>query len=143
MSSEISRFLRTVERSNLILAAVVLLASGLALGFGPSLASVAVGVLVSAANFRVIAWIGRKVTQSSPRSRTFFFLLFLGKFAVLVALVYLLVVRVRVDVVPFIVGLSTLFVTVTFEAYRTMLTAARRSSDGEGAVESPVNRELP
>jgi hypothetical protein len=139
LSTEITRFLQRVERGNLVLGLVVILVSGLVLGFGHALLSMAIGVVLGALNFRVIAWIGRKVMRATPASRTMFFLLFVAKFGVLIALTYVLVVRVRVDVVPFIVGLSTLFVTLTVEAYRTMLMQGRAQAAGSDSP--PANRE--
>lgn len=138
MSTEIARFLRTVERTNLLVGALLLLVSGLIIGFGHSLQSMAIGVVLSVINFRVIAWIGRRITASTPSSRTLFFLLFLAKFGVLIALTYVLVVRVRVDVIPFVLGISTLFVVILVESYRTMLNQARSAARAEHA---PMHRE--
>lgn len=138
LSTEITRFLRTVERANLVVGALLLLVSGLVLGAGHSLLSMAIGVVMGVANFRVISWIGRKVTTSGPQSRTAFFLLFLAKFGVLVALTYVLVVRVRVDVLPFLLGISTLFAVILVESYRTMLMASRNAANAE---QPPMHRE--
>lgn len=138
MSAQITRFLRTVERTNLLVGALLLLGSGLVLGFGHALWSMAMGVVLSVINFRVIAWIGRRIAASTPRSRSLFVLLFLAKFGVLIAVTYALVVRVRVDVIPFVVGISTLFVVLFVESYRTMLDQARSGARPESA---PMHRE--
>lgn len=138
MSLEITRFLRTVERANLVVGALLLLIAGLVMGPGHGLLSMAVGVVLGVVNFRVIAWIGRRVMEAASRSRTAFFLLFLAKFGVLVALTYVLVVRVRVDVLPFLLGISTLFAVILVESYRTMLVSAR---NGARAEQPPMHRE--
>lgn len=105
--SEIQSLLRTVERLNGALAVAVLAAGFAWLGWGFGWVSLLLGTSLGAVNFRAMGWVAKRITHGSDASKAGYTLLFVAKLVVLMAACYVLVVLVKVEVLPFLAGIST------------------------------------
>jgi hypothetical protein len=123
------RFLRGVERTNLLLALVTaLVVFGLA-GPGPLLWGALAGGLLGALNFRSMIWLGGRILGARHRGRSLYMLLFASKLGVLGLVVWATLHFLPVTPFGLLVGLSTLVPAV-------LLTSAR---EGKGGRMSPLH----
>ena len=113
-----SKHLRAVERFNLVIAAVICLGSlvfwqrGIALG-------AFLGAGLAVANF----WAIRRVSEAglktkSERKRLVLISFLLAKMGALIALVYLAIRYLPINVLAFLVGLSTFLVSIMIVSFR-------------------------
>jgi hypothetical protein len=131
---EFSELLRKVERLELLLGALVLGIGGLFWGPGWALASAGLGVAAAALNFRGLVWLAQRIVGQGESRQLIYGLLFIGKFALLTALCYVLVVHVAVDLAPFLIGVSIMPVAVT-------VGAIQRMQETDGALTAEEQRE--
>ena len=113
-----SKHLRAVERFNLVIAGVVCLGS---LVFWQR--AIALGAFLGAGLAVVNFWAIRRVSEAglktkSERKRLVLISFLLAKMGALIALVYLAVRFLPINVVAFMVGLSTFLVSIMIVSFR-------------------------
>ncbi len=118
------KHLRAIERFNLMIAVAICLASlifwrrGIALG-------AAIGAGLSVVNF----WAIRRVVEAglastSPRKRLVLISLLVAKMAALIGLVFVVIRFLPINVLAFIVGLSTFLLSIMIVSFRVTADAA-------------------
>jgi hypothetical protein len=75
---------------------------------------------LAAANFYVLRFIVDSGARATVKRQGLLTALFFVKFAAMIALVYVAVVHVPLNVIAFVVGISVAFVAIVFEALRAM-----------------------
>ena len=113
-----NKFVDGLFWKTLLLGVVAILASG----FGVSWAfggAVALGVLVSGFNLRVVGWVSRKMAEAAlagDKGVTKWTFLLVVKLLVLFVLTYLIVIVLGADAVGFVVGYSSFLPAMVWQA---------------------------
>ena len=107
-------FFKRVETLNLILSVVCLLTCAYLFGMGWSWYSALFGVVASILNVRVLGILSKRLVSRGGVAAPVG--IFIGKFALLLIICYVLVVVLEVDVIPFIAGLSTAYLSLVLAA---------------------------
>lgn len=134
----IERFLVRAERLNLALAVGAVCVGGLVWGPTWTYVSLAAGGLLSVLNLRAIAYMGRRLLQGGVSGRNAAAALFGVKFAVLAVLCYVAVVVAGVEIVPFMIGASTLLIALPIAAAGALGGAAGHGPLGAASPASPA-----
>jgi len=114
--------LRDIERLHVVLLAAVALAALLTGWLAP--ASVLLGGAVMGVNFRLLhGLISRLLSPDAARSAGVVLALMLGKFALLVGLLALLLWRTPLEPLSFAVGATVLLVAIVFSTLRAPMPA--------------------
>ena len=118
------KHLRAIERFNLVIAAVICLGSLLFWRRG-----IALGAFLGAGLAVVNFWAIRKVSEAglktrSERKRLVLISFLVAKMGALMALVYLAIRYLPINVLAFIVGLSTFLVSIMIVSFRVHADAA-------------------
>lgn len=95
--------------------------------------SIMLGVLVSAFNMRVIAWVSRKMARAAARGETSKrrWSVLLGlKLFILAALTFIFIVFVGANVIAYVIGYSTFLAAI---AWQLAEHVGRRSESGEAS----------
>lgn len=101
-------------------------------------AAILLGMLVSAFNLRVVAWVGRKMVraaQSGQTSTSMWTAVLLVKLLLLFVLTYIFVAVVRADVIGYVIGYSSFLPAIGWQAI-CVLRTQDSSSLGDGDTES-------
>ena len=98
--------LRGAERVHAVAAAAAVVITAAVRGADSFVASVAVAVLLGAANLRVLAWTTARVLAARGRLRTMWATTYVLKLGVLAAICYVLIVRAGIDPVGFAAGVT-------------------------------------
>jgi hypothetical protein len=118
MASLENKFVQGLFWKTLILGLVAILVCGLwvSWAFG---GAVALGVLVSGFNLRVVGWVSRKMAEAAmagDKGVTKWTLLLVIKLLLLFVLTYLIVIVLGADAVGFVVGYSTFLPAIFWQA---------------------------
>ena len=122
--------LARIERINLILAALITCLAGLLWGARGAIAA-GVGAALACADFWLLVRIGTRLVASAREgnpSRGLSALLF-GKMAALFALVFVSIVVLHLEAIPFALGFSVFVVSIMMLGLRATLT---EQSQGQG-----------
>jgi len=107
-------YLRRTERINIGLSLIVLVAAYFIFSLNWSWYSALFGVVSSLVNLRVIGILAKRLLSNGGVAAPMG--IFIGKFALLLIICYVLVVVVEVDVIAFIAGLSTAYLSLVVSA---------------------------
>jgi len=107
-------YLRRTERINIGLSLIVLVAAYFIFSLNWSWYSALFGVVSSLVNLRVIGILANRLLSNGGVAAPMG--IFIGKFALLLIICYVLVVVVEVDVIAFIAGLSTAYLSLVVSA---------------------------
>ena len=102
-------YLQRTERINIALSILVLVGAFFIFSLSWSWYSALMGVASSLVNLRVIGILAKRLTKGGVAAPVG---IFTGKFALLLIICYVLVVVVKVDVLAFIAGLSTAYLSL-------------------------------
>jgi len=111
---EMKAYLRRTERINIGLSLIVLVAAYFIFSLNWSWYSALFGVVSSLVNLRVIGILAKRLLSNGGVAAPMG--IFIGKFALLLIICYVLVVVVEVDVIAFIAGLSTAYLSLVVSA---------------------------
>ncbi|MBM4386645.1 MAG: ATP synthase subunit I [Deltaproteobacteria bacterium] len=110
MNEASKKFTGRVEKTNLAMSAL-LLAASLIIQDNAVILGIICGAVLSALNFRVLSLVVGKITEGS-RGKVFYFALFGLKFLVLITVIYPLIAYLPLNVISFVISLSTIFVSI-------------------------------
>ena len=110
---DMNNYLQRTERINIGLSILVLVGAFLIFSLSWSWYSALFGVASSLVNLRVIGILAKRLTKGGVAAPVG---IFTGKFALLLIICYVLVVVVKVDVLAFIAGLSTAYLSLVLSA---------------------------
>ena len=115
-----SEFLHNLQRTNLWIGGLVLLAGFVVLGPGFSWVSLLIGLVVGAANIRVLVWVGNRLMSAGEKARAAYMFLIVTKLLLLSLLCFVLIALLNVEGIPFLVGMTTVPLALTWQSYRSL-----------------------
>jgi hypothetical protein len=121
--------LRSIEWWNLGLAVVLVLASALVKGTGRVVGGVATGAALACLNFHALRRLIEMITVA--RSKGLLAGLVGAKMLVLMAVVWLLLKLLPVDVIAFTIGLSVFFLSILVATIRLAIAQGRAAAAAE------------
>lgn len=110
MNEASKKFTRRVEKTNLAMSAL-LLAITLFIQDNSVTLGIICGAVLSALNFRVLSLVAKRIMEGN-RGKAFYFALFGLKFLVLITVIYLVIAYLPINVISFVIGLSTIFISI-------------------------------
>lgn len=122
--SQGERLARTLEVTNITIAAIALVMTHLFAGFGPMVYGVLAGAIIGALNLRAMIWLTRRLLAAAPGSRGGYAVLFAVKLAILGTIVWLVLARFQLDSLGFIIGFSSLLPAALWVAFLRSLEPA-------------------
>lgn len=115
---------RTLELTNVLLAAIAVVVVHLVAGFGELFNGAIAGALIGILNLRAMVWLTRKLIAAEPGSRTRYGILFAVKLLVVGTVVWLVLSNLPVDSVGFVIGFSSLLPAALWVAFLRSLEPA-------------------
>jgi hypothetical protein len=124
-SATVRRFLAGVERTNLALVLLALVATHLVAGFGQVFSGVLAGGLLGLVNWRVVVWLAGRFMGAAKRSHGFYAVVAGAKLVLLMPIIWLMLTYLPIDALGFLLGISSLMVAIFLYSFWSTLAPVK------------------
>jgi|GEM_PF-1735888 len=128
--SQGEKLARSLEITNLTLAAIAVIVTHLVAGSGPMFYGVIAGALIGTLNLRSMVWLTRKLIAAEAGSRARYGLLFAVKLILVGSIVWVVLSQLPIHSMGFVIGFSSLLPSALWVAFLRSLEPAAKPQVG-------------